>query len=128
MGKIKDCLLIDDDQDDQEIFLMALQKVDAQIKCSLANDGVEGLTVLSDHFYTPAYIFLDINMPKMNGMECLERIRVMDHLRGSRVVMYSTSMDAAIIKQCRELGADDFLPKPPGLAPLVASLTNILKG
>ena len=125
---LKNCLLIDDDQDDQEIFLMALQRVDSQMKCSVANNGVEGLKALSDHFYTPAYIFLDINMPKMNGIECLQQIKVMDHLKGSRVIMYSTSAESSIIKQCKELGADDFLPKPSGLAPLVASLTNILKG
>ena len=73
---LKNCLLIDDDQDDQELFLMALERVDSQIKCSVANNGVEGLAALSDHFYTPTHIFLDINMPKMNGIECLQRIRI----------------------------------------------------
>jgi CheY-like chemotaxis protein len=125
---VKDCILIEDDQDDQEIFLMALQKVDAEINCFIADDGVEGLKALSELSYTPKYIFVDINMPKMNGIECLREIRKLDHLRDSRVIMYSTSSDAGIVRQCKDLGADEFLPKPPGLAPLVASLSNILKG
>ena len=125
---LKDCLLIDDDLDDQEIFLMALHKIDSRLKCSFANNGVEGLAVLSDHLYSPAFIFLDINMPKMNGIECLRQIKMMDHLKACQVIVYSTSTDAAIIRQCKELGADDFLSKPSGLGILVASLTNILKG
>jgi CheY-like chemotaxis protein len=121
----KDCLLIEDDEDDQEIFVMALQKVDDEISCFIAKDGVEGLKTLSDLSYTPRYIFVDINMPKMNGIECLERIKRLEHLRNSRVIMYSTSSDAGIIRQCKELGADDYLTKPPGLTPLVASLNTI---
>jgi CheY-like chemotaxis protein len=127
MAIVNDCMLIDDDQDDQDIFLMALRKADAQTSCLVANDGVEGLKILSDFSYTPRYIFVDINMPKINGIECLRQIRKLDHLKDSRVIMYSTSSDEGIIRQCKELGADDFLAKPPGLAPLVASLSNILK-
>jgi len=123
----KDCILIEDDQDDQEIFLMALQKADVQINCFIANDGVEGLKALSDFSYTPQYIFIDINMPKMNGIECLRQIRKLDHLRDSRVIMCSTSSDAGIVRQCKDLGADEFLTKPPGFAPMVAFLSNILK-
>jgi CheY-like chemotaxis protein len=123
---VKDCMLIDDDQDDQEIFLMALEKADAQINCFVANDGIEGLKKLSDLSCAPCYIFVDINMPKIDGMDCLRQIRKLDHLKDSRVVMYSTSADAGIIRRCKELGADDFLSKPSGFSTLVASLSNIL--
>src|ERR1700733_7937530 len=125
MPIVNDCILIDDDQDDQEIFLMALEKAEAQINCFVAKDGIEGLKTLSDLSYVPRYIFVDINMPKIDGMECLRQIRKLDHLRNSRVVMYSTSADAGIIRQCKELGADDFLAKPSGLESLVSSLSNI---
>ena len=93
MASVKDCMLVDDDRDDQEIFLMALQKADATMTCCVANDGVEGVKTLSDFSYTPRYIFIDINMPKMNGIDCLEQIRKLDHLRNSLVIMYSTSAD-----------------------------------
>lgn len=127
MATEKNCMLIDDDQDDQEIFLMALGKADTQINCRVANDGVEGLKTLFDFSYTPQYIFIDINMPKMNGIDCLQQIRKFDHLRSSLIIMYSTSADEAIIQRCKELGADEFLEKPSAFAPLVETLTNILK-
>ncbi len=126
---LKECFLIDDDQDDQEIFLMALQMVDPQIKCSVVSSGIEGLQKLSEDFsHAPLFIFLDINMHKMDGIECLRRIKELDHLNQSKIVMFSTSADEAIIRQCKELGASDFVTKPPGLNPLVKSLTKILKG
>ncbi len=125
---LKECLLIDDDRDDQEIFLMALQMVDPQIKCSVVSSGLEGLQKLSDISYAPYFIFLDINMHKMGGIECLGRIKELGHLNQSKIIMFSTSADVAIFRQCKELGASDFLTKPPGLKPLVNSLTTILKG
>ncbi|MDP9041841.1 MAG: response regulator [Bacteroidota bacterium] len=126
---LKECLLIDDDRDDQEIFLMALQMVDPQIKCSVVSSGIEGLQKLSEDIsYAPYFIFLDINMHKMDGIECLRRIRELGHLNQSKIIMFSTSADVAIIRQCKELGASDFLTKPTGLKPLVNSLTTILKG
>ena len=106
---------------------MALQKVDEQINCFVAIDGVEGLKMLSESSYSPLYIFVDINMPKMNGIEFLRRIKKLDHLRDSKIIMYSTSANAAVISECKELGADSFLVKPPGIASLVASLSIIFK-
>jgi CheY-like chemotaxis protein len=125
---VKDCLLIEDDLDDQEIFMMALQKINAEISCTIANDGIEGLNKLSDPDYRPELICIDINMPKITGLECLENIKKLSHLRNSRIVMYSTSQDKAIMVKCKELGADHFIVKPPGFTPLVESLTTILKG
>jgi DNA-binding response OmpR family regulator len=127
MAITKDCILIDDDQDDQEIFLMALQKAGTQINCFIAKDGVEGVKMLSDTSCSPGYVFIDINMPKMNGIECLRQIKKFDHLENSRIIMYSTSANERIIGQCKELGADEFLAKPTAFAPLVAALRNIFK-
>ncbi len=127
MAMVKDCILIDDDQDDQEIFLMALKDADTKIKCLTANDGVDGVKMLSDPSCAPRYIFIDINMPKMNGIECLRHIKKFDHIGSSRIIMYSTSVNKGMINQCKELGADEFLVKPTAFAPLVAALTNIFK-
>jgi CheY-like chemotaxis protein len=69
------CLLVDDDLDDQEIFLMTLEKINKNIKCLTANNGVEALSLLTQNSFVPDYIFLDVNMPKMNGIECLRSIK-----------------------------------------------------
>jgi CheY-like chemotaxis protein len=126
--KTKKCFLIDDDLDDQEIFLMALQEIDENISCHFANNGIEGLEKLNqDHSYIPDYIFLDINMPKMNGMECLPEIKKLNHLQGVKIIMYSTSADKRMMHESRTLGANDFLVKPPGMQLLIENLSKILK-
>jgi CheY-like chemotaxis protein len=121
------CLLIEDDLDDQEIFLIALQKVDPGIEYKLANNGVEGLEVLADQSFVPDYIFIDINMPKMNGIECLAIIHTRERLGHSRKIMLSTSSDSFIAQQCKTLGADEVLIKPPTIRELVRPLQRIMK-
>ena len=119
--------LVDDDYDDQEIFLMALHQVDVPATCSFASNGIEALEKLAENrAYVPDYIFIDINMPKMNGIECLREIKKLDHLKKSQILMYSTSADTSIIQQCLQLGADDFLVKPPGFTQLIELLRNLL--
>jgi CheY-like chemotaxis protein len=128
MAMEKKCFLIDDDIDDQEIFMMALEDIDMDISCVTANNGVEALKKLnSDPSFIPDYIFLDINMPKMNGIECLSEIKKLRHLSGVTIMMFSTSSDPEIISASRKLGAVDFLVKPPGLKPLVQTLAKIFK-
>jgi PleD family two-component response regulator len=120
-----ECLLIDDDQDDQEIFQMAMEKTGLKINCSFRSDPVEALQMLSDISYRPYCIFVDMNMPKLSGLECLESIRTREHLNNSLVIMYSTSADHLIIRKCKDLGADEFLVKVPSLNLLAASLSII---
>ena len=123
-----ECLLIDDDADDQEIFLMALEKVDKNIHCTVAHDAFEGLRKLSaDNAFTPRHIFLDLNMPRMNGLECLREIKKLGHLSDSKVIMFSTSSDARAIEASRQLGADDYIVKPSGFDVLVKTLTSVIE-
>lgn len=120
------CFLIDDDPDDQEIFLMALNEVDENIHCTVAGDGVQALNKLSgDPSFVPGHIFLDVNMPRMNGLECLEKIRQLRHLSHTKIIMYSTSADPKVISSSRELGASEYLVKPHGFASLVETLSKI---
>jgi CheY-like chemotaxis protein len=125
MGEIT-CFLIEDDLDDQEIFLLALQKIGGEIDCKVANNGAEGLEVLADRSFLPDFIFIDINMPKMNGIDCLAGIRQLDRLKDTKVIMYSTSSDVKITAQCKAAGADEVLTKAPSIRQLIDSLRTIL--
>jgi CheY-like chemotaxis protein len=121
------CFLIDDDIDDQEVFKMALQRIDENIRFSAAKDGAEGLQKLQENSaFVPDFIFLDINMPKMNGMQCLPEIKKLEHLRNARIIMYSTTSNESVQRKSQQLGADEFLVKPPKIGQLVIHLTRIL--
>src|SRR5690348_8038759 len=124
--KNKTCLLIDDDLDDQEIFTLALEKVDNEYRCIIANNGYEGLKYLSNKSnILPDYIFLDLNMPLMNGKECLIEIKKHSHLKHIPVIIYSTSSLQDDIIQTRKLGASDFITKPSSIPELSVRLARV---
>jgi DNA-binding response OmpR family regulator len=124
----KICLLIDDDRDDQEIFTLALEKVDPDFRCVIANNGYEGLKYLANkNNPLPRYIFLDLNMPLMNGKECLIEIKKLSFLRSVPVIIYSTSSLQDDVIQTRKLGAADFITKPPSIPVLSSKLLSSIR-
>lgn len=124
-GLEKTCLLVDDDEDDKEIFCMALEEADPSIRCYLASDGLEALSMLKDHSFVPDYIFLDLNMPLMSGKECLREIRKQPHLADIPVIIFTTSSSRRDIQDTRELGATAFITKPPLVSALAGKLSDV---
>ena len=121
------CLLVDDDLDDQEVFLMTLEKINKNIECLTANNGVEALSLLkAQNSFVPDYIFLDVNMPKMNGIECLKNLKELSQLDRCKIFMYSTTSEAAVLEKSKKWGADDFIVKPASPAVLKEKLSAIL--
>src|SRR3989337_850202 len=102
--------LIDDDFDDQEFFSLAVKKLNDSNECVFAKDGKHGLELISaDENFKPDYIFIDYNMPIMNGLECLEAIRKMDRFHDTHVYMYSTTDNTATMENAKLLGATGFI-------------------
>lgn len=122
------CLLIDNDRDDQDIFILALQQVDQNISCKTADNGPQALKLLrSEPSFIPSLIFIDMNMPMMNGCQCLAQIRETEGLSGVPIYMYSTSADPRSVEEAKALGATDFLIKPHSFSQLVKLLSQILQ-
>jgi CheY-like chemotaxis protein len=120
-------LVVDDDQEDSEFFKEAVAEVDAEIKTWVAKDGRDALRLLTRELVLPPdYIFLDINMPIMNGRETLIEIKKNTRLRDIPVIMYSTTSDTKEIKSYYDLGAYDFLIKPHHFNKLVEALGSIV--
>jgi CheY-like chemotaxis protein len=121
----KKCLLVDDDEDDKEIFSLALAEADPTIDCFIASDGIEALAMLKNESFIPDYIFLDLNMPLMSGKECLSEIRKQPHLRQVPVIIFSTSSSQKDIQDTKDLGASSFITKPPLISTLAEKLSQV---
>src|SRR6186713_1099195 len=106
--------LADDDEDDRMLFSEALMEINPSIKCIMAKNGEEALFLLSNGlFELPDYIFLDLNMPVMNGLKCLAEIKKSAQLKNIPVVVYSTSSKKEYEEESKKLGAMNFFIKPP---------------
>jgi CheY-like chemotaxis protein len=119
-------LLVDDDAEDRELFSEAVQLIDPSITCKLIHTCEDSLKVLDELEDLPAYIFLDINMPGMNGIKCLEEIRKRKAFKDIQVIMYTTSRNPKEISSSTTLGANGFLTKPSSFNDLVSSLRSWL--
>ena len=119
----KNLLLIDDDTDDQEIFLEALKEISHSVHCLVQSAAQEALKKLISKEIHPDVIFLDVNMPIMNGHQFLTEIKKISDLKNIPVIMFSTTSHTHTIQISKELGAHDFITKPSNFDKLV----NILK-
>lgn len=97
-------LAVDDDADDIEIFCEAVTEVNAAITCLIAQNGNEALTLLREAVHLPQIIFIDSNMPQMNGKKCLTAIKSDDRLQRIPVVMYSTFFSEEDISHFQNMG------------------------
>jgi CheY-like chemotaxis protein len=80
-------LLIDDDEDDHDIFLSAMNEISSITHCSAENGSLMALQKLENREIIPDVIFLDVNMPIMDGQEFLKQIKQRDALKGIPVIM-----------------------------------------
>jgi CheY-like chemotaxis protein len=119
-------LLVDDDLDDQLIFKDALGEIAFAYQCVLASNGLEGLKKLESETGLPAIIFLDLNMPLMNGLEFLLRIRQSELYKNIPVIIYSTSDNPADKKRMLRSGATRFITKTANFRKLKETLSEIL--
>jgi CheY-like chemotaxis protein len=118
-------LVVDDDREDLALFCEAAVGIDDKTKFLVARDGKEALALLGQTAVLPNYIFLDINMPKMNGKEFLMHAKKDSRINNIPIIMYSTTSQAKEIEECYKLGAYDFLIKPPTFKKLVDDLRSI---
>jgi len=119
-------LLIDDDLDDQEIFCLAAQDVDESIECRCESDSIDAIEKLTvNASLTPDCIFIDMNMPRMNGKQCLIEIKKIDRLKNIPIFMCSTSSDPRVIAETKQLGAVDFIVKPSTLSEFTRTLSQV---
>jgi CheY-like chemotaxis protein len=106
-------LLADDDVDDCIFFREALDELLLSTKLIAVHDGEELMQLLNDETYRlPDVLFLDINMPRKNGFECLAEIKLSHKLQELPVIMFSTSFEQEVVNRLYKSGAQYFIRKP----------------
>lgn len=106
-------LLADDDVDDCTFFEEALKELPVSASLSIVNDGVQLITYLSTvSEKLPGLLFLDLNMPRKGGMECLSEIKSNNKLKNLPVVIFSTSLNNDVADRLYQKGAHYYIRKP----------------
>ncbi len=120
-------MLADDDEDDRLFFKEAFEEVKIKYDISTFSDGEQLMEHLnkSDN-PLPDIIFLDLNMPRKSGMECLKEIRANDRLKKISVAIYSTSSNEQDIEDTFVAGANVYIRKPNDFNMLKKVLSDVV--
>lgn len=119
--------LADDDEDDRMLFTDAFDELKINTVVSTFNNGKFLMEyLLDDNSILPQIIFLDLNMPIMNGIECLKLIKQNDRLKDIAIAIYSTSSSADDIEETFVLGANIYIKKPSDFKKLKEILNDVI--
>ncbi len=105
-------MLIDDDEDESDFFSLVLDQL-PPVKYSFADNATHGLELMKK--VLPDLVMLDMNMPAVNGLECLKEIRKTSELKDIPVFIYSNSNDESLRKAALMNGATGCLKKPQSM-------------
>ena len=123
---IREIYLIDDDSDDQELFTAALSQLDKGVSCRTESNSLTALNHLTSQHIVPDIIFVDLNMPLLNGFEFLEFMQRSYRHKPIPVIVYTTTSDEASRERSKALGAYDFITKPNTFDGLTGMLEHVL--
>ena len=120
-------ILADDDESDRLIFMEAVSELKIRTKIETVNDGVELMDFLEKaELPFPHILFLDLNMPRKNGLTCLKEIRANNAFEEISIVIYSTSASEKDIEETFLSGANVYINKPNDFNQLKSSLEKAL--
>jgi CheY-like chemotaxis protein len=109
-------LLVEDNQDDVALALRALRKHHLINKIRVANDGVEALEYIfgkdDSQCLCPKVIFLDLHLPKINGLEVLRKLKGDARSKTIPVVVLTSSNEDQDVSECYSLGVNSYIVKP----------------
>jgi CheY-like chemotaxis protein len=120
-------LLADDDEDDCAFFKEALDELSLPVSLVVVNDGVQLMDYLAANSSNlPDMLFLDLNMPRKNGHECLKEIKEIEKLHTLPIIIFSTSLDIEVVDLMYKKGATYYIRKPGEFSKLKKVIGNAL--
>ena len=119
--------LADDDEDDRLFFTDAFDELKIQTRVTTYNDGVYLMDYLnSEDALLPNVLFLDLNMPRKTGMECLKEIKANPKFNDIAIAIYSTSASEEDIENTFIQGANIYIKKPDSFKKLKKALSEVV--
>ena len=129
---LKPILLVEDDKRDLELTLVALERSQLANEVIVVRDGAQALDYLmreGDFRHreegNPAVVLLDLKLPKVNGLEVLQRVRSTPSLRSMPVVMLTSSQEESDVVKSYELGVNAYVVKPVEFKQFVAAIADL---
>lgn len=120
-------ILADDDEDDRLLFTDAFDEIKIATKVQTFKDGAELMHHLNDPECTlPEIVFIDLNMPKKNGIECLMEIKANPRYNNVAIAIYSTSSSEEHIEETFVKGANVYIRKPNDFNTLKKVLQDVV--
>jgi CheY-like chemotaxis protein len=107
-----DILLVEDNPNDAELTQRALKKSDLGARLAIARDGAEALEYLLSTRPRPKVVFLDLKLPKIDGIEVLRRVRAEERTHSLPIVVLTSSQEERDINECYKLGVNSYVVKP----------------
>jgi CheY-like chemotaxis protein len=107
-----DILLVEDNPNDAELTQRALRKTEIGARLLIARDGAEAIEKVLTEGLRPRVIFLDLKLPKIDGMEVLRRIRADERTKQIPVVVLTSSQEERDITESYKLGVNSYVVKP----------------
>lgn len=121
-------LLADDDEGDRLLFTEAFSELKIKTIVHTVNNGVELMEWLNNKdIHLPHFIFLDLNMPRKNGLQCLKEIRSNEKLKDISIAIYSTSDNEKDMEETFLNGANVYITKPNDFNQLKQVLKNAVE-
>jgi CheY-like chemotaxis protein len=127
LKKMKTIVLAEDDFEDVEFFKDALLELKIDNDLTVVENGLLLMDFLEKAVTPPDFVFIDLNMPFKNGLQCLREIRSNDKWQTLKAVILSTSSNEKQRNTCYEMGADLFLTKPTSFHELKKQLAQCLE-
>jgi CheY-like chemotaxis protein len=127
MRKEASILLVEDDPDHVELALRALEKHGVANQVFVAHDGAEALDyLLGGHLATlPEVVLLDLNLPKVSGLDVLRQIRQNENTRHLPVVILTSSDEETDLARSYELGVNSYIRKPVSFAEFAEAIRQV---
>ena len=121
----KHFFLIDDDDDELDIFMEAMAKLPFACKCTYASKSEQALDMLN--YLTPDVIFIDMDMPLINGFDCVRRIREKANHKETNIVLYFNNLPDELAREAVATGVTSCVRKTISISELVKAMEGVLR-